>query len=87
MSLKEGLIKCASVCVIGEVILLLLWSFYVFAPIYICFKRENKVRKAKEIIFLTLMLYRGWFLCIILVADKVDSLTETILGAFFSKKG
>ena len=60
---------------------MLLWSFYAFAPIYICFKRENKIRKAKEIIFLTLMLLnRGWLLCIIPVAEKVDSITETCFG-------
>ena len=53
-----------------------------FAPIYICFKRENKERKANEIIFLTLMLYRGWLLCIIIVAEKVDSLTVCLLFNF-----
>ena len=87
LGLKEGLVKWSTVCIKSEVILMLLWSFYVFAPIYICFKRENKERKAKEIIFLTLMLYRGWLITngIILVAEKVGSLTETCFCSFVKK--
>ena len=66
---------CREVDSFIEFLCLLLLSIFVF-------KRENKERKANEIIFLTLMLYRGWLLCIIIVAEKVDSLTVCLLFNF-----